>query len=155
MQSMTRILFGLLVFTLTAFAPAPLPKREPKVNDSVAVANLLGGWKATRLLSAGSNTPQDPKSNGVQHVTITPTQWIFNKPQNAPVEYDLKIDHTKKPAEINFYNKGQGTGGSPYGTGIIRRDGNQIRIVYTWGGKRPMNFDEPPSSGWDLTLQRE
>jgi uncharacterized protein (TIGR03067 family) len=142
----------IVVMGLTAFAPAPLPRRDTRPKDGVDVASLVGSWKATRLLS--NNIPIDVASNGVSNVTITVNQWVFSSGPNNRTEYDLKIDHTKKPAEINFYHKGRRTDGAPYGTGIIKREGNKIRIIYHWSRRVPMSFDNPPRGFYDLTLQQ-
>src|SRR6516225_3143198 len=92
---------ALAVLSLTAFAPAPLPRRETREKDSLSVTALAGEWRATALYQTGNAAQRDPAANGISHVTITPTQWIFNK-RNSPTTYDLQIDHLKRPAEVNL-----------------------------------------------------
>jgi hypothetical protein len=90
----------LLLFPLTlAFAPAPLP-RPNTAKSSVAVKDLLGTWRATGLYVLPDKTLQDPAKHGVTHVTISLTQWVFKGPGGAT--YDLRIDPTKKPAELDM-----------------------------------------------------
>lgn len=146
------VLALLAVVALTAFAPAPFPKRESRVKEGLSVQALLGTWKAIRLARTGQSDQLDVRSNGVQTVTITPTQWIFDKAGQSPSEYDLRIDPAKLPAEIDFYRPGQQT---PYGRGVIRREGDKLRIIYNWGEPRPAGFENQQTGYWDLTLQRE
>ena len=115
------------------------------------LSDLIGGWRATSLAQTGNPQQRDPASNGVSQVTVTGTQWIFNKQQN-PTTYDLHIDHTRRPAEINFMYVGQK---EPYGRGILKREGNTLRIIYNWGSERPTGFDNQPGGYWDLTLVRD
>jgi uncharacterized protein (TIGR03067 family) len=140
-----------LAASLTAFAPAPLPRRgRASEKDSVALAALIGTWRATSLRQTGPG--QAPVGRGgIDSVRISATQWIFN-PGRGPTTYDLRIDHTRKPAEIDMMYVGQK---EPYGRGIIKRDGNTLRIVYNWGAQRPAGFDNQPGGYWDLTLVRD
>src|SRR5689334_20062531 len=108
----------LAALALTAFAPAPLPRRETREKDSVAVKDLIGSWKATALYQTGNAVRRAPSEGGITDVTVTATQWIFNK-NNSPTTYDLQIDHLKKPAEVNLMYVGQK---EPYGRGIIKRE---------------------------------
>src|SRR5262245_2409636 len=88
---------ALAALSLTAFAPAPLPRRPSRDGkDSVAVKDLIGEWKATELIQTGSGAMRrEPAANGVTHVSITATQWVFNK-HSSPTTYDLRIDHLKR-----------------------------------------------------------
>jgi uncharacterized protein (TIGR03067 family) len=65
----------------------------------------------------------------------------------------LKLDAAKKPAQFDMFAKaGDAT---PYGTGIVKREGNRIRLVYDWTNNRPTSFDNPPKEVWELVLERE
>jgi uncharacterized protein (TIGR03067 family) len=148
---MSRISFALLaVMALTAFAPAPLPRRDARIRDSLSVKDLLGVWRATELYNTPNKALLDPAANGVGHVTISDAKWVFGR-QNGTT-YDLKIDPSKNPAEIDFMYVGQQ---DPYGRGIIRRQGNTIRVIYNWGNQRPTAFENQQGSYWDLTLVKE
>jgi len=142
----------LAVLSLTAFAPAPLPRRTAPIKDAVDHKSLIGTWRATKLGQTGSTEERDPASNGVAQVTITETQWVFNRNQNNTATYDLRIEHLKRPAEIDFMHAGQK---DPYGRGVIKREGNTLRIIYTGSTTRPTGFENQSSGFWDLTLVRE
>ena len=145
--------FALAAVAATAFAPAPLPRREKgRPNDSVEHAALVGRWRATKLLQTGNKEERDPAANGVATVTVTPTQWIFNADRNNTATYDLRVDANKKPAEVDMNNPGQQ---EVYGRGVIRREGNTLRVIYNWGSPRPTGFDGQQPGHWDLTLVRE
>jgi uncharacterized protein (TIGR03067 family) len=142
---------ALAAASLMAFAPAPLPRRGGRSDkDSVSLTALIGTWRATSLKQTGQAQVQAGRG-GIDSVQITATQWIFN-PGRGPTTYDLRIDHTRKPAEVDMMYAGQK---DPYGRGIIRREGNTLRIVYNWGTQRPTGFDNQPGGYWDLTLVRE
>jgi uncharacterized protein (TIGR03067 family) len=128
-------LAALALFCL-AFAPAPFPKREARVKDSLEVKNLLGTWRVRDLYNPPDTTRKDPTANGVSTVTISPTRWTFNK-GTQPVPYDLRIHHEKVPAEIDFMQVGQT---QPYGRGLIRREGDTLRVTYNWSNGRPADF---------------
>lgn len=145
-----RRLFLLAVALSLAFAPAPLPKRPSRGKDSLSVESLLGTWRATDLYNTPNKTRLDPDSNGVGHVTVTATQWAFARTA-GPGAYDMTLDSGKVPAEINFMHAGQK---EPYGRGLIRREGNTIRVLYNWG-PRPTSFDNPQPGCWDIILVRE
>jgi uncharacterized protein (TIGR03067 family) len=141
----------LVALMLTAFAPAPFPRREAR-GDSLTLKDLIGDYRAVSLVQTGTaqgNGP--PSSSGVTHVSITSTQWIFNK-NSGPTTYDLRVDHAKKPVEMNFLYVGQK---EPYGRAIVRREGNKVRVIYNWGTQRPSGFENQPGGYWDLTLVRE
>lgn len=143
----------LAAVSLTAFAPAPLPRRATgRPRDSVEHAALVGKWRATKLLQTGNPQERDPATNGVATVTVTATQWIFNKDLNSTATYDLHVDHLKQPAEVDFRYPGQT---EAYGRGVIRREGNALRVVYNWGSPRPEGFEGKQTGHWDLTLVRE
>ena len=141
----------LVALLLTAFAPAPFPRREAR-GDSLSLKELIGDYRATSLVQTGSNQVNvQPSTNGVTHVSITSTQWIFNK-NNSPTTYDLRVDNARKPVEMNFMYVGQK---DPYGRAIVRREGNKLRVIYNWGTQRPTGFENQPGGYWDLTLVRE
>jgi len=129
------LLLSLALLSL-AFAPAPLPRRQARARDTLEVSRLVGAWRIS-----GRNA-------GISHVVITPTQWTFGKP--GRITYDLRVHHDKQPAEFDLMRVGQK---EPYGRGIIKREGDTIRIAYKWSNGRPARFDEPGNIV--MTLERE
>jgi uncharacterized protein (TIGR03067 family) len=145
---MRQLVLLIVVALSLAFAPAPLPR--PKTEKaSVAVKDLVGTWRVGALYHLPDKALRDPAKDGVTHVTISLTQWVF-KGRND-VTYDLRIDPMKKPAEFDLMRPGQK---EAYGRGLIRREGDAIRVVYRWGSGRPTSF-ENQRSGCELMLVRE
>jgi hypothetical protein len=129
------VLTLLLASSSLAFAPAPLPKRQARWNNSLEVSQLVGTWSL-----AG-------RHGALSHVVITPTQWTFGNP--GQVTYDLRIHHDRTPAEFDLMQVGQT---QPYGRGLICREGDSIRVIYRWDGLRPASFDD--SRGIVLAMVR-
>lgn len=146
---MPRLLLLLAVLSL-AFAPAPLPRRPARDDGSLSGEKLAGTWRGIELCNTQDNVKRDPAQMGVGHVTITATQWAWGK-SAGPDALTLRIDATRSPAEIDFIRPGQQ---GPSGRGLIRREGNAIRVLFNWG-VRPTSFDNPQPGCWNLKLVRE
>jgi uncharacterized protein (TIGR03067 family) len=141
---------------LTAFAPAPLPKRQRAgTGVGVAVAQLQGTWVVTKLQMTRGNGRVDDQGTYLKEVRVEGERWSFfyRDANRGPVNYTLTIQHKATPAEINFYRNGSPSG-QPYGTGIIRRQGDTLTMIYSWGSPRARSFENPPSGYWVITLQR-
>src|SRR4051812_17511021 len=133
---MTRALSVFCLVALTAFAPAPLPRRQARPSGDLDVGRLVGRWRITGVYYLPDKVSQVASAERNSPITITATQWSFGK-ERRPT-YDLRIDHNKRPAEIDFMQVGQK---EPHGRGLIRREGRVLRVVYNWGGARPTHFD--------------
>jgi uncharacterized protein (TIGR03067 family) len=144
---MRRVLLLLALLSL-AFAPAPFPK-PPGAKGSLAVKNLVGTWRIAAIYHYPNRVPREPARAGATHVTITATGWEFKG--SAAASYELRLDPTKQPAELDFIRPGQGT---PHGRGLIRREGRALRVIYQWGSSRPTGFESQPK-GCELLLERE
>lgn len=152
----TRLLAVIVAATLTAFAPAPLPRRERAVAlDGLAIPGLVGTWDVVKLQTTAGNGSLSDAGTYLKEVRIEPARWtfVYREANRAVVPYALTIHHNLTPAPINFYS-GTTVSGQPYGTGIIRRQGNKLTVIYSWGSARPTSFENPPSGYWVLTLQR-
>src|SRR5262245_15092808 len=131
---MMRVLLALMVLlTLTAFAPAPFPKTQRRgAGDEITLATFQGNWKVTNMRTARANGMHEPYSWSVTHIYIEKNLWHFsynNKPDGGR---PINIDPTKKPAHFHFVNQGK-DGETVNGPGLIRRVGNKVEIIYTWG----------------------
>ena len=77
-----------------------------------------------------------------------------NNKRNAG--YSITIANDKKPAALDFHSLDPGNQGTPQGSGIIRRKGDVVEIISTFGTlKRAASFDPPPEDQWLLTLKKE
>ena len=106
--------------------------------DSPAHANAV-------VVLSGAHSERLDKGLVLMRRGVAPVLMISNGRQ-----HELRIDGSKSPATIDFYKKGETT---PYGTGIIKRDGNNLVLIYDWGGARATSFDNPPAGYWELTLR--
>jgi uncharacterized protein (TIGR03067 family) len=153
----TRLLFAALVlFGLTAFAPAPFPKteRERKV-EGVSLDQMQGVWTVTKLQTTRSSGAATDSGSYLKEVQITGDRWsfVYREGRNNAVNYTIRIDHKIKPPQLNFYNNHL-KDAQPYGMGILKREGNVVQLMYTWGGARATSFEQPPEGHWLITLQR-
>jgi uncharacterized protein (TIGR03067 family) len=155
---MSRIAAALLALSLlTAFAPAPFPKTQRRVAvTEISLATFQGTWRVTSMRTARANGAHTPYTWEVTHVRITKDQWEYMENGRSQGPRLFGIDPTKKPAHFNFLNRGPGmdTVSAP---GLIRRQGDRIDIIYTWGSPevRSPSFEAPTDGHWLLSLQRE
>lgn len=146
---MRRSVLSLALLSL-AFAPVPKPK-PPRPKDSVAVKDLVGTWLVTAV-HATTNTGQlKPVNEDIRVVIVSSTKWVFGNLSKETSSFDLRIDHARRPAEIDLMYAGQK---EPHGRGIIERRGDMVQVIYAWG-KRPTGFRDQPPNCYVLTLKRE
>jgi uncharacterized protein (TIGR03067 family) len=150
-----RLVFGLAVLVgLTAFAPAPFPKKgRPFGEDPLDLKRLQGTWKVVKVEKI-SNGKYQIVRDPVTHVLIQDDQWVFMHGKGKrSTEYRILVDPSKRPAWCTFRGKNQATGGTE---GLIRRrPEDRIQVLYRWGHPRPGNFEKPPSGSWAITLKRD
>ena len=147
-----RLLLALLaVVAMTAFAPAPFPKKGR--GEELNLQTLQGYWKVEKCektTNAGYGVVTDP----VTHIHVEGDTWTFMQGKGARTNvYTVIVDPTHKPVWLTFRNKNQASGGTQ---GLIARLGTgRVKILYQWGGARPTGFEKPPSGYWALTLVRD
>lgn len=156
MQSRLGLILLLLLGPL-AFAPAPFPKtarREPEPETSLK--SFQGTWRIVSLEDTLANGRRVRTAVSVTHVRISGDRWTFLPDNYAGARLDIAIDHAKTPAQLTFYRAGDATK-KTYGVGLIRRQGDEVKILYCWGGEegRPRTFDPAPDGYYLLTLRRE
>jgi uncharacterized protein (TIGR03067 family) len=151
-----KALFAVAVFAvalcLTAFAPAPLPRRE---RDRPGASQFFGEWRITGSYSIRGGRHVLLGRSRVTHVRISEGQWTFLPDDYAGARLGLAIDHGKEPAQLTFYAAGDPKR-KVHGVGLIRRQGGELQVLYTWGGedKRPRTFEPAPDGYYFRTLER-
>ena len=153
----TRLAFAALVlFGLTAFAPAPFPKtlRERKF-EGLSLEAMQGIWTVSKLQTTHANGQPTDSGTYLKEIQIDGHRWsfVYREGRNNAVHYNIRIDHKIKPPQLNFYSGGA-KDGQPYGRGILKRENNTVQLMYTWGGARATSFEQPPEGHWLITLQR-
>jgi uncharacterized protein (TIGR03067 family) len=149
-----RLLLGCLALLgVTAFAPAPFPRpgRVGK-NHPLSLGQVQGTWTILKLEITEANGGMRDQGNYLAEVRIDKDRWSFfyRDPNSQPVVYLLSIDPGKNPALLDLTTPGQA---KPYGTGIVSRQGNVMRVLYSFGKDRPASFERRPPGYWHLTLQ--
>jgi hypothetical protein len=148
-----RLLLGCLALLgLTAFAPAPFPRPRRSQTD-VSVERIQGTWTILKLEMTDGKGGMTAQGDYLKEVRVEKGRWsfIYRNPASAPVVYQLAIDTSRTPAALDLTRPGQAR---PYGTGIILRQGNLMRVLYSFGSQRLSSFDRPPAGYWHLTLQQ-
>lgn len=143
-----RLILVAAVLTATAFAPAPLPKKERGSQQIVTLQRLQGTWvveKVERSTASGYQRTSDP----LTEILIEGDRWTFVSGGNRS-SLGLKIDGGKTPA---WFDLGEANTSST--SGIIRLSGNELRVLYMWGRPRPGSFETPPNDYWHITFRRK
>lgn len=153
---MSRLSLAVLILLgATAFAPAPFPRssRKGTVETGVAVTQISGVWKIIKLESSTKDGLTTVNTQ-LHEVRIENNRWsfVYREARRAPVVYDLSTDPSQKPAPINFMRIGQT---QPYGQGLVVRQGNVMKVLYSFGASRPARLVPPPPGYVLLTLHRE
>jgi uncharacterized protein (TIGR03067 family) len=148
------LLVCVVLFGLTAFAPAPFPRPRRASQDPVAVARIQGSWTILKLEMTNDKGGKADQGNYLSEIRIENNRWhfVYRNPGTKPVTYVLAIDANATPASIDLTREGES---KPYGIGIIVRKGDSIRMLYSFGKQRPTSFDNPPGGYWLLTLERK
>src|SRR5262249_4926144 len=154
---MTRRLgFALLVlFGLTAFAPAPFPKTGRRGQEhEITLQSFQGNWRVTNMQSSRANGQHTPYNWNVTHIRVTKDRWEFVSGNSGGNFLVISIDPAKKPAHLNFYSRPGDK--NIYGVGLIRRHEGKVQVIYTWGGEnvRP-TFEPPVERGWIITMVKD
>jgi uncharacterized protein (TIGR03067 family) len=153
-----RLGFTLLALLgLTAFAPAPFPQPQRRGQQpEITLKSFQGTWRIREWRAARNDTGYLPGTQSITHVRITEDRWAFLPNNDDGAGLTISIDHTKKPAQLTFYQPSNPKR-EIHGVGLIRRQGTRVQVLYCWGGEesRPLTFEPPPEGPWIITLERE
>lgn len=142
-------LVALILIAATAFAPAPLPKRQRGAAESISLARLQGTWvveKVETSTNGGYRRTNDP----LTEVAIEGARWTFINGGNRSTSLGLKLDGGRVPAWFDL-----GEQGNSQTSGIIRLQGGVLQVLYQWGRPRPNSFEAPPEGYWCITFRRK
>jgi uncharacterized protein (TIGR03067 family) len=146
------LLAGVVLGTLTAFAPAPLPKKERKKGDSLTLERLRGVWVVQKVEQSSKGGYQRSSDN-LAEVRIEGSRWTFVSGRGGPPQVgrtlDLTIDANHKPAWFDL-----GQNGKSQTSGIVKLQGDELRVLYQWGRPRPGSFENPPEGYWHIIFKQ-
>jgi uncharacterized protein (TIGR03067 family) len=152
-----RLAFSLLALGLTAFAPAPLPRRErEKRPDEINLTTFQGNWRVTKQLNLRADGNHLLMESSITHVRILKDRWTFMSKVSEGATLSISLDPSKKPTWLNFYRAGRKD--HLRGVGLVRRHGRGVEVLYCWcddGQDRPLDFDPPRDGDWVISMQRD
>jgi hypothetical protein len=139
----------LALLGLTAFAPAPLPRRERAHAGDVTLSSFQGRWRVTKIQLSRADGRHVPIQASYTHVRVARHRWTFTYGNEEGASFDLTFDDSCKPPLLKFE-------GNVAGVGLIRRVGGQVQVAYRWGTEenRPVSFERLPDDFWIITLER-
>lgn len=143
---------------LTAFAPAPFPRKaRPKPHSDVSLHALQGLWRVRSLVATRTNGEHRPEPFAFTHIRFKEDRWAFVPDNYSGSTLYVSIDDSKKSAPLTFYALNDPGKKKVYGVGLVRRVGSKLQVLYYWGNEndRPRGFDPPPDAYWLLTLEKE
>jgi uncharacterized protein (TIGR03067 family) len=149
-----RLLAALLVLCgLTAFAPAPMPRREKADRHAVSLRRMTGDWRVVSMWNYGSNGQIAYHVDAWSEIHVRDGQWQFVYATSASgPRYDLVIDGSKHPATIDFLRPGEK---QVWMSGIVRFKNGTLEVLYQPHAKeRPASFENPPEGFFLFTLTK-
>jgi uncharacterized protein (TIGR03067 family) len=146
-----RLLVALLaLFGVTAFAPAPLPRRGRGAQGEITLASFQGTWKVVSFDTVGPGGRRTDV-RWFQQVRVESDLWTYVVNGGNSSSYRITIEGAR-PAALDFITPG---GRGVIMAGIIRRQGNRVTILYySAGPPRPRSFEDPPDNWWLLVLEK-
>jgi uncharacterized protein (TIGR03067 family) len=149
------VLAFLVLLGVTAFAPAPMPRRGQSKEDSLSVKGVTGDWKVISLWRYGPNGSIAYRIDAWKLIRIQDGKWMFCTLDNGvkpSTTYVLRIDGSKRPATIDFL---RGNEAKPWMMGIVRFRGDKLEVLYKPNAtERPTSFDNPPADFYLFTLTK-
>jgi uncharacterized protein (TIGR03067 family) len=146
-----RLIFSVFCFILlTAFAPAPLPRRAPKPDPDLTLDRLQGTWRFVNIYWTLDDTLQE-HDLGISAVGIEGAQFmIYYRRRSERNVFTIEINPQKKPVTLDLFHENEKT---PRIQGILRREGEELHLLYNWDRERPKSF-HPPTPGYLLLVLR-
>jgi len=146
-----------------AFAPAPLPRSQRRgPAPEITLQSFQGLWRATGMVRTFGNGEVGPQGYSWTHARVVNDRWTFmsrkpallNLPGSEGNPLFITIDHTRKPALMNFYDTADKRNVS--GVGLLRKHNGKVQLMYRWGGEkdRPLTFETAPAGLWIVTLEK-
>jgi len=151
-------LAALALLALTAFAPAPFsrPERDRKAHP-LSLQQLQGVWYVVKLETTRSTGTHVNGGTNIKEVHVAGRRWSFVYTPGGggdAVTYNITVDHQTKPPRLDFHYLDATQGQAPYGTGILKREGDRVLLMYNWKNAHDGNFETPPDGHWLITLAR-
>src|SRR5262245_61208681 len=98
-----RLLLAIAVLVgLTAFAPAPLPKKQRTHRDQISLAWLQGTWRVVKVETSSGGRYQ-ASGDDLAEIRVVGKRWTFvygraSGQLNEGPTYDVAVDGARSPA---------------------------------------------------------
>jgi uncharacterized protein (TIGR03067 family) len=143
------LLLALVACTaLPAFAPAPFPRRE-RDRTRMDLDAFQGTWQVVAHHSSNGGQFQ-PSAWSITHIRVAKDRWTLLAGPRENATYRIEINPTTKPSLIDW----RGERGEALWLGLIRRNGDNVEVLYHTATSRPVSFDRPPAGAYLITLRR-
>jgi uncharacterized protein (TIGR03067 family) len=153
---MRRLTLGLIALTLLpAFAPAPFPRAGRADRDEMSLKACQGTWEVISNESV-QGTTRTRSDWGITHVRIRGSRWTLMTDGREIVSYTIAVDGARRPAHIDWFPLEQPAGRTLW-TGLIKREGERVLILYSDGGSpanRPRDFHSARANSYLITVRR-
>jgi uncharacterized protein (TIGR03067 family) len=126
----------------------PLALGAPALKEKPPALDLAGEWVVAAYVLGGQAAPP-----GVHiHFAADGKATFSGGPPAATTVGEYTLNAARSPAEVDIVFPGSGAGAM---IGLVRRDGDHLRICFGPPGARPTKFESPAGSGVGLlTLKR-
>src|SRR5262245_35932072 len=125
-----RLGFALAILLgLTAFAPAPLPRQERRgQGDEITLETFQGNRRVLSIYHSRSEGQPMPVAVSTIIVRIVNDRWTYFTNDVESPTYYVTLDHSKRPALLNFYSDQQKT--HLFAVGLIRQRGGKVEVLH-------------------------
>jgi hypothetical protein len=147
----------LALLGLSAFAPAPFPRSSRRGDQAeLTLTAFQGRWRVTKWQgSRASGQHHLYLAQSITHVRVKGGRWEFlGSSDDVVSDYAISVLPQGTISHLDFH--ADDVHGTRVGSGLIRRQGAGIQVIYRWGADKERPAFEPPAEGgWILTMQRE
>src|SRR5262245_50825803 len=116
---------------VTAFAPAPLPRRARSAGNAIDLSRLEGRWKVVSMWRYGQNAQIAYRIDVWNEICIEHGECAFCRVTNGVITpsttYRLAVDGGKTPATIDFKRPNEE---KAWMMGIVRFRDDKLEVLY-------------------------
>jgi len=139
----------------TAFAPAPLPRRDRETSDAVSLARMEGVWEMVSMWRYGRDGQVASHVTAWKSVTVREGRWNYCREANGggpSSTWPLTVG-PERPARLDFHWSDKRVAMA----GVVRFRGHVLEILYQTSPvekSRPLDFDQPPEGFYLVRLKK-
>lgn len=153
----TRLALPLAVLLgVTAFAPAPLPRRPRQSSDEVTLARMAGIWDVLSFDRYGGQGQVTYRVTAWKSIDLRGGKWTFCREANGggpSSSFPLRLG-PQRPARLDFCWREEKRVAM---SGIVRFRGDLLEVLYRTSPldhSIPLTFDKPLAEFYLVRLKR-